>query len=400
MDRVGTSKTPKTVLGRCPVCASQLAPAFLQMSNLPTLDGAVAESLEEARSCPVGDVTICLCEHCSWIGNATFDPSKLSYEKYHFSLHHSPAFAGFITDLIDRLDEKHALKDANVLDVGCGSGDFLRAFADRVAIQGLGIDPSINPGTEKRTRGSVTFERGLLEARHAEFNAALICCRHVLNSMPNPISLLQDIRAVSRKNRDTVFYLEVPHADRTFGNDLVWNVAYEHHSWFNEVSFRVLCERAGFEVLTIGPCWRNEYLGAELRLATPRPDTAAPASAIEAQRSRLTRFSSSVQTYARRWSQRLSELQATGRRVAIWGAGARALLFLNQVENKDHIGMVVDINPTRQGKFLAHVGVRIDPPVALREFQPDLILVSNSAFADEIRQQAAELGLSAELEVF
>ena len=46
--------------------------------------------------------------------------------------------------------------------------------------------------------------------------------------------------------------------------------------------------------------------------------------------------------------------------VAQYDAGARALLFLRQVDNRDHVGRVVDINPTRQGNYLTHVGVRID----------------------------------------
>jgi hypothetical protein len=70
------------------------------------------------------------------------------------------------------------------------------------------------------------------------------------------------------------------------------------------------------------------------------------------------------------------------------------------VDNNDHVGCVVDINPVRQGNYLAHIGVRIDPPDRLVEFRPDLILISNSAFADEIRQQASVLGLSADFEVF
>jgi hypothetical protein len=119
-----------------------------------------------------------------------------------------------------------------------------------------------------------------------------------------------------------------------------------------------------------------------------------------AARDQLEHFARNVQTIADRWSRRLAELHRTDRRVAIWGAGARALLFLHQVDNNDHVGCVVDINPVRQGNYLAHIGVRIDPPDRLVEFRPDLILISNSAFADEIRQQASVLGLSADFEVF
>jgi SAM-dependent methyltransferase len=383
---------------QCPICRGELGPAYFQMHGVPTLDGAVCDTLEEADRCPTGDVTIRLCETCGWIGNASFDPARLSYEKYHFSLHHSPAFDAFIDKLIDRLTDRFGLTDGKVLDVGCGSGDLLRDFADRVRITGLGIDPSIDAATEQRERGVVSFERGLLEPRHAGFDADLLCCRHVLNSMPDPLGLLRQIRAVARG--DAAFYLEVPHADQTFGHDIGWNVAYEHHSWFNEASFSVLCRRAGFEVLDVGPCWGDEYLGIELRLAEPDPDARAPQAAVTAVKQRLERFAQSVDAQIEHWSGRLARLRDDQKRVAIWGAGARALLFINAIPEAEHIGMLVDINPTRQDMYLAHVGHRIDPPDRLKAFDPDLLLISNSAFADEIRQQAAALGVTAPSEVF
>src|SRR5688572_13560789 len=289
----------------CPICAGRLDPPFFRLPSVPTLDGAVGETRAEALACPVGDVTLCLCGTCGWIGNSTFEPAKLSYDKYHFSLQHSPAFDSFVSELVDRLAGRYDLHGMNVLDVGCGAGDFLRTFARRAAIDGLGIDPSVTAGTEKIEGGTVSFERGVLEPRHAAFRPALISCRHVLNSMPEPSRLLREIRDVGSSREDTVFYLEVPHADRTFDDDIVWNLAYEHRSWFNEASFGVLCERSGFELLEMGPCWRGEYLGAELRRGPHRPDSVAPVAAIRLQRTNLERFARNIQAYAGRWSARL-----------------------------------------------------------------------------------------------
>lgn len=383
----------------CPICAYQLAPPIHSLFGVPTLDGAVGDTREQALAYPVGDVTICLCDTCGWIGNATFDPALLAYDRYHFSLQHSPAFESFVVELVQRLSETHSLDGGKVLDVGCGSGDFLRTFARHVPITGLGVDPSIDPARERHERGTVVFERGVLESTHTNFGADLISCRHVLNSMPDPIALLRQIRAASGDRPETVFYLEVPHADRTFRNDIVWNLAYEHHSWFNEMSFRVLCERSGFEVLDIGPCWGDEYLGAEVRMARAQPDAIPSPEDIAAVRGQLDQFATNVRAITDDWRRRLSTLREQGRRVAIWGAGARALLFLQQVAQEDQIGRVVDINPVRQGKFLAHVGVRIDAPEDLVGYEPDLVLISNSAFAEEIRAQASELGLSADFEI-
>jgi len=58
---------------------------------------------------------------------------------------------------------------------------------------------------------------------------------------------------------------------------------------------------------------------------------------------------------------------------------------------------VADINPRRQGRFLAGTGQLVVAPVALRDIRPDLIVVTNPAYATEIRTQAGALGLHAEV---
>lgn len=387
-------------MASCPLCQSPLGDPYIRIGGVPTLDGAVGETREQALACATGDVEINLCTHCGWVGNSAFVPGIIDYEKYHFSLQHSSVFEGFVADLVDRLTETHRLGGGKVLDVGCGSGDFLRTFAERSGISGLGVDPSIVAGEEVHGQGQVRFERGILEDRHTDFGADLICCRHVLNSMPAPVAFLKAVRAAAGDRADSRFYFEVPHADRTFDDDIVWNLAYEHHNWFNELSFRVLCERAGFEILDMGPCWRGEYLGATLRSAEGIADSRGAAEAIEAQRLNLERFANSVSSYADLWNRRLAALSAEGKRVAIWGAGARALLFLCQLEHTGLIGRVVDINPNRQGNYLTRVGTEIHAPEELIDYSPDLLLISNAAFADEIREQAAAMGIRAETEVF
>ena len=59
----------------------------------------------------------------------------------------------------------------------------------------------------------------------------------------------------------------------------------------------------------------------------------------------------------------------------------------------------MDINPRKQGMCLAGTGQQIVPPEFLREVRPDVIVVMNPIYEDEIREIAQRLGLTSEFMV-
>lgn len=81
-------------------------------------------------------------------------------------------------------------------------------------------------------------------------------------------------------------------------------------------------------------------------------------------------------------------------RAVAWGAGARAISFLNIYKIKEQIQYVVDINPKKQGKYLPGTGQQVIPPSYLQEYRPDVVIVTNPTFEIEIRKQVEDLGLT------
>jgi hypothetical protein len=79
--------------------------------------------------------------------------------------------------------------------------------------------------------------------------------------------------------------------------------------------------------------------------------------------------------------------------VVAWGAGAKAVTFLNIVDPGDVISHVVDINPRKTGRFVPGSGQEIVEPNALRELRPQMILLMNAIYRDEIGSAVRALGL-------
>ena len=70
---------------------------------------------------------------------------------------------------------------------------------------------------------------------------------------------------------------------------------------------------------------------------------------------------------------------------------------MNKFDQEGLIRYAVDINPRKQGMFVAGSGQEIVPPEFLRVYQPDVVIIMNRNYEDEIAGQLAQLGLQAEI---
>jgi siroheme synthase len=67
------------------------------------------------------------------------------------------------------------------------------------------------------------------------------------------------------------------------------------------------------------------------------------------------------------------------------------------LQDRDVVTRVVDINPHKQDKHLAGTGQRIVPPENLIENPPDVVIVMNPIYRDEIAADLARRGLTPDL---
>jgi hypothetical protein len=58
---------------------------------------------------------------------------------------------------------------------------------------------------------------------------------------------------------------------------------------------------------------------------------------------------------------------------------------------------VVDVNPRKQGTFIAGTGHPVVAPEALRAIQPDVVVVMNDIYRQEIGDMLAALGIEAQV---
>ena len=98
------------------------------------------------------------------------------------------------------------------------------------------------------------------------------------------------------------------------------------------------------------------------------------------------------------WADRLAAWRAAGKRVAIWGSGSKGVSFLTTVPGAARtIEYAVDINPFRQGYFMAGTGQKIVAPEHLRDLRPDVVIVMNRIYVPEINRTLDSLAVTPEI---
>lgn len=386
--------TPQMLI--CPICANHTFEPFFQLNEVPVQDGLLWNSREEALNSPIGNISLAFCQDCGYIGNLTFEPDKIRYDpEYSFSLHFSPTYQNFIMSLANRLVSKYDLQNKTVLEIGCGRGDFLRPLCEFGDNRGVGIDPSVTSHEEAVGSNKVTFIRDFYSEKYAGQDSDFICCRQVLDQLANPKAFIDMVRDNIGQRADTVIYFEVPNASNIFQDMLIRNVIYEKCSWFTPYSLTRLFELSGFEVLAAEPCYEaGQYLGIEaVPTSQPKAHSRSEQNGADNFKQIIASFAESYRHKVESWQNQLTSIHQTGQRTIAWGAGSGAISFFNTLKIYDQVPYVVDINPNRQGKFLPLTGQQVVSPEFIQEFNPDIVIITNPTYENEIKQQIANLGV-------
>ena len=111
----------------------------------------------------------------------------------------------------------------------------------------------------------------------------------------------------------------------------------------------------------------------------------------------VSEFSQRYYDKVTEWQRKLENMKKNGRYAVIWGAGSKGVTFLNTLEIQDQVKYIVDINPHKQGKYVAGTGQKIIPPEFLRENQPDTVIVMNPNYLEEIQHLLAEMKVTSKV---
>ena len=378
----------------CPACGVDgLFELIYQADSIPVHSCILVETQSEAAGFRTGDLVLGLCRACGVASNLRFDPERIGYTaSYEETQIHSPTFGNYARTLAREWFERYDLQDAHVVEIGCGQGEFLQLFLDLGVASATGIDPACRPVDDR----NIKLINSEFSPRLSGIGGDFLFCRHTLEHILQTGELLEQIHAYLGPDSDVPVCFEVPDFNRVLDECAFWDIYYEHCSYFTAPSLENFFRKHGFEVQDLRLVYGGQYLVIEAKQSPQhRADVASPD--LTALLAKARAFAERTRIIRETWKQRFAGWQAEGRKIALWGSGSKAVGFMTGLDLGAEVIGVVDINPAKHGWYMPGCVSKIMAPAELVEHQPDIIVIMNPIYLEEIRTEVDGLNLTPQL---
>ncbi len=393
-------KTECRVDTACPSCGGSAVEPLYQVRSVPLHSCILLDTPEAARSFPRRDLELVLCPDCGFAFNAIFDDPAMAYaSNFEESQHFSETFNAFASDLVEEIARTCGAAGKRIVEIGCGKGEFLDRLCQSAGATGVGIDPAYraDPGRTSGENG-VRFLPERFGPAHYGLPADIVVCRHTLEHIAPVRGFVETIRRMIGARDDVWVVFETPDFARVLEEGAFWDIYYEHCSYFSAGTHADLFERAGFAVHRLELLYGGQYIVQYARPVAGGFERAAPdAPAVAEMRRLASGFPERVRRSQAFWRDKIRHAHAAGRGVALWGGGSKAVSFVTTLGLGPEVAAVVDINPYKQGKFLPGSGHCVIAPEDLPAYDPDLVVVMNPLYRDEVARRLDALGIAAEV---
>jgi SAM-dependent methyltransferase len=351
----------------CPLCGGRESRVLYEARGLPLLQNKVYSDAGAARNVETGDVVLAQCDGCDFVFNASFDPTRMTYDgSYQNEQGHSAFFRSHL-DEVAGLVISAGGRDGSVLEIGCGKATFFKLLKSRGVARIKGVDPAYqgdDPDIVRAYFGATGFAE----------QADVVVLRHVLEHVECPLEFLHHVAAAN--GGCGRIFIELPDFDWVVEHSAFWDIFYEHCNYFTRETLRSLFRTSEWHGLFGG-----QYQGVLANLADllDRP-------------MRTTRRHSAFADTRPQMASRLPEAAD----VFVWGGSSKGVTFCNQLDRScARIRGLIDINPAKQGCYAPVTGHPIFAPGYLDHTadQAVTVVVTNPNYLMEIREQTAHLAV-------
>ncbi|MFC1512831.1 class I SAM-dependent methyltransferase [Thermodesulfobacteriota bacterium] len=330
------------------------------VDQLPIFQNLMYDSEAEAKACPKGDVRLVENLETGLIYNASFRPELMVYDAHYQNEQAvSPIFQQHLDSVVKLI--KRTMGQEHLVELGCGKGSFLEILLG-AGFDVTGFDPTYEGTNPRITRDYFGPGMGI--------NANGLVLRHVLEHIKDPISFLQHLR--KSNGGSGLIYIEVPCFDWICTHRAWFDVFYEHVNYFRLSDFHRIFDT----VIESGHFFGDQYIYVVADLAG--------LNVPELNARQHVDFPGDF----------LLSLKAQNRtdcKSAVWGGASKGVIFtLLKLRIGQSVDLIIDINPSKQGKYVPATGLKVYSPEngLARLPKGSTIYVMNSNYREEIKQMS------------
>lgn len=382
---------------RCPLCNGFDCIKILEFENVPILQNVILESQEEASAFLKDSISLYLCKNCNNLFNNAFKDYKLYGIKYDNSQNNSDSFIKYMNNVIEFVKANTILDGKQILEIGCGQGDFLKLLSKDIACECFGFDPSFKQNSQEFKNIKFFkefFDKNAIERFEEKFD--LIIMRHIIEHIQYPGEML-DFLQESLEEKGKI-YIEIPDLDYIVENNSFFDIIYEHCNYYNAESISNLLKKHNFEIISIQYSFMNQYL-CLIAQKSKKPDNQDKIlyNSQHKLEESLLGFAQNADSIIQRVSKFIMDKSKLGK-VCLWGAGAKGMMCCNifDLDNK-YIDSVVDIRENKHNTYIAGTGHVVIKPQEILSRKIRCVIILNRNYACEIVAMIKNIDLSIEI---